>query len=48
MVVTIGLSSVFVGLTLAYYADLVPGGAIVLVVAAAYVVAAGAQRLLRS
>lgn len=34
----IGLASVFVGLTVAYYADLAPGGAIVLVAAAAFVV----------
>jgi zinc transport system permease protein len=34
----IGLASVFTGLTIAYYADLPPGGAIVLVAAAAYVV----------
>jgi zinc transport system permease protein len=34
----IGLASVFAGLTIAYYADLPPGGAIVLVAAAAYVV----------
>src|SRR5262249_1662479 len=36
----IGLGSVFVGLTVAYYADLAPGGAIVLVAAGAYAVAA--------
>jgi zinc transport system permease protein len=36
----IGLGSVFVGLTISYYADLAPGGAIVLVAAGAYVVAA--------
>jgi zinc transport system permease protein len=42
----IGLASVFVGLTLSYYADLAPGGAIVLVAAGAYVVTAGAARLL--
>ena len=34
----IGLVSVFAGLTLAYYADLPPGGAIVLLAAAAFVV----------
>ena len=33
----IGLGSVFVGLTVSYYADLAPGGAIVLVAAGAYV-----------
>ncbi len=32
----IGLASVFAGLTIAYYADLPPGGAIVLVAAGAY------------
>jgi zinc transport system permease protein len=35
----IGLASVFAGLTVAYYADLPPGGAIVLLAAAAFVVA---------
>jgi zinc transport system permease protein len=35
----IGLTSVFAGLTIAYYGDLPPGGAIVLVAAAAFVVA---------
>jgi zinc transport system permease protein len=34
----IGLASVFAGLTVAYYADLPPGGAIVLLAAAAFVV----------
>jgi zinc transport system permease protein len=34
----IGLASVFAGLTLAWYADLAPGGAIVLVAAGAFVV----------
>jgi ABC-type Mn2+/Zn2+ transport system permease subunit len=42
----IGLASVFLGLTLSYYADLAPGGAIVLVAAGAYLVAAAAERLL--
>jgi ABC-type Mn2+/Zn2+ transport system permease subunit len=41
----IGLGSVFVGLTISYYADLAPGGAIVLVDAGAYVAAATATRL---
>ena len=42
----IGLGSVFAGLTIAYYADLPPGGAIVLVAAGAFVVTslAGAAR----
>jgi zinc transport system permease protein len=35
----IGLASVFVGLTTSYYADLAPGGTIVLAAAAAFVVA---------
>jgi zinc transport system permease protein len=34
----IGLASVFAGLTISYYADLAPGGAIVLTAAAAVVV----------
>jgi zinc transport system permease protein len=38
----IGLGSVFAGLTLAYYANLAPGGAIVLTAAAAFVLASGA------
>jgi zinc transport system permease protein len=41
----IGLGSVFVGLTISYYADLAPGGAIVLVAAGAYVAAAAGARL---
>jgi zinc transport system permease protein len=41
----IGLCSVFVGLTISYYADLAPGGAIVLVAAGAYVAAATGARL---
>ena len=42
----IGLLSVFAGLTTAYYADLPPGGAIVLVAAGAFVLASlvGAAR----
>jgi zinc transport system permease protein len=39
LAMAIGLVAVFAGLTLAYYADLAPGGAIVLVAAAAFVVA---------
>jgi zinc transport system permease protein len=35
----IGVASVFVGLTVSYYADLAPGGAIVLTAAAAFAVA---------
>jgi zinc transport system permease protein len=37
LAMAIGLASVFTGLTLAYYADLPPGGAIVLVAAGAFV-----------
>jgi zinc transport system permease protein len=42
----IGLGSVLVGLTLAYYADLPPGGTIVLVAATAFL-AASAGAVLR-
>jgi len=38
----IGLGSALLGLTLSYYADLPPGGTIVLVAAAVYLVALGA------
>ena len=41
----IGFGSVFAGLTLAYYANLAPGGAIVLTAAAAFVLASGAAAL---
>jgi zinc transport system permease protein len=41
----VGLGSVLLGLTLAYYADVPPGGTIVLVASAAVLVAAGAGRL---
>ncbi len=41
---TIGLLSVFIGLTVSYYADLAPGGAIVLTAAGAFAVAAVAAR----
>jgi zinc transport system permease protein len=47
LAMAIGLLSVFVWLTLAYYGDLPPGGAIVLV-AAATVLAASAGSALRS
>jgi zinc transport system permease protein len=40
LAMAIGVASVVVGLTLAYYADLAPGGAIVLVAAAAFALAA--------
>jgi zinc transport system permease protein len=43
----IGLAAVFVGLTISYYADLAPGGAIVLVAAAAFVIASGGEALTR-
>jgi zinc transport system permease protein len=39
----IGLSSAFVGLTIAYYGDLPPGGTIVLVAAGTFLLAAGAE-----
>jgi zinc transport system permease protein len=39
----IGLVAVLVGLTVSYYADLAPGGAIVLVAAGAFAVAAGGR-----
>jgi ABC-type Mn2+/Zn2+ transport system permease subunit len=35
---TIGLASSIVGLTISYYADIPPGGTIVLVAAGAYVI----------
>jgi zinc transport system permease protein len=38
LAMAIGLVSVFAGLTIAYYGDLPPGGAIVLVAAGAFVV----------
>jgi zinc transport system permease protein len=38
----IGLASAICGLTISYYADLPPGGTIVLVAAAAYLVALAA------
>ena len=38
-----GLASVLAGITLAYYADLPPGGSIVLLAAAAVLVATGAE-----
>jgi zinc transport system permease protein len=43
----IGVVAVFVGLTVSYYADLAPGGAIVLVAATAFVITSGGQALLR-
>lgn len=43
----IGLASVLVGLTVAYYGDLAPGGAIVLLAAASFVVASAARTLRR-
>jgi zinc transport system permease protein len=43
----IGVASVVVGLTLSYYGDLAPGGAIVLVAAGAYVAAAGGSAVAR-
>jgi zinc transport system permease protein len=43
----IGVAAVFAGLTISYYADLAPGGAIVLVAAGSFVVASGAGALFR-
>jgi zinc transport system permease protein len=43
--VAIGLGSVLGGLTIAYYADLPPGGTIVLLAAGAFVLASGADAL---
>ncbi len=43
----LGLAAVFVGLTVSYYADLAPGGAIVLVAAGSFVAASGVGTLLR-
>jgi zinc transport system permease protein len=44
----IGLASAFAGLTLAYYGDLPPGGTIVLVAAAGFLIASGAESMLRT
>ncbi|MDQ3889837.1 MAG: metal ABC transporter permease, partial [Actinomycetota bacterium] len=41
----IGLASVFAGLTVSYYADLAPGGAIVLLAACAFVVTSGLEAM---
>ncbi len=41
----IGLSSALAGITIAYYADLPPGGSIVLVAAASFLVAGGIDRV---
>ena len=43
----IGLASVFAGLTTAYYADLPPGGTIVLAAAAAFGVASAVSTVTR-
>jgi zinc transport system permease protein len=43
LAMAIGLASAFVGLTVAYYGDLPPGGTIVLVAAGAFVLAAAAE-----
>jgi zinc transport system permease protein len=45
LAMTIGVGSVFAGLTMAYYADLAPGGAIVLVAASCFVLAQGARAI---
>jgi zinc transport system permease protein len=44
----IGLGAVVVGLTISYYADLAPGGTIVLVAAGAFVAASSGEALLRA
>jgi zinc transport system permease protein len=41
----LGVASVFVGLTISYYADLAPGGAIVLAAAGTFVLASAARAL---
>ena len=45
LAMAIGLACVYCGLTISYYGDLAPGGAIVLVAAGAFVVAALASRV---
>jgi ABC-type Mn2+/Zn2+ transport system permease subunit len=40
---TFGIASVFGGLTIAYYADLPPGGTIVLLAAAAFLLASSVE-----
>jgi zinc transport system permease protein len=45
LAMAIGVASVFAGLTVAYYADLAPGGAIVLVAAGAFVVTSVVEAL---
>jgi zinc transport system permease protein len=45
--IAIGLASVLGGLTAAYYGDLPPGGTIVLVASAFFLVASGARTMLR-
>jgi zinc transport system permease protein len=43
LAMTFGIASVFGGLTIAYYADLPPGGTIVLLAAAAFLVSSGVE-----
>lgn len=43
--IVIGVASVFVGLTISYYGNLAPGGAIVLVAASSFIVATAVSRL---
>jgi len=43
LAMAIGIGSVFAGLTISFYADLAPGGAIVLVSAGCFVLAQGAR-----
>jgi zinc transport system permease protein len=47
LAMAIGLGSVYIGLTTSYYADLAPGGVIVLVAAGSFVVAQAASALLQ-
>jgi len=47
LAMTIGVGSVYAGLTTAYYADLAPGGAIVLVAAGSFVVAQATGSLIQ-
>jgi zinc transport system permease protein len=47
LAVVLGVGSVLAGLTASYYADLPPGGAIVLTAAGLFIVAAGVESVLR-
>jgi zinc transport system permease protein len=43
--IAVGLGSVLAGLTVAYYADMPPGGTVVLIAAAVFLLASGAESL---